>query len=119
MTALNPRWKHNTLCLCTFDIHRFAQEITTRRAKIQRPPIAALLIYISGNLHVGSTPTPNAVNAFHRLQKSLVPFRLRSNTSKESTGALFKQLEAMGFGGLHQQGTQSVDDVDSHGASPS
>ena len=94
--------------------------MTSRGAKIQRPHIAALLIDISGNLHVGSTPTPNAVNAFHRLQKSLVPFRLCSNTSKESTGALVKRLEAMGFGGLHPHGTQFVvDDVNSHGASPS
>jgi len=105
-----------------FSIRRFATEIrkmSTLRANFQRPPIAALLIDISGNLHVGSTPTPNAVNAFHRLQKSQVPFRLCSNSSKESTAALVKRLEAMGFAGLDPQSTESVDDMDSRGASRS
>ncbi|KIM42602.1 hypothetical protein M413DRAFT_444307 [Hebeloma cylindrosporum] len=91
--------------------------MTTRRENNPRPPLAALLIDISGTLHVGSTPTPNAVNAFHRLRKSQVPFRLCSNTSKESTAALVKRLEAMGFGGLHPQGTQLVEGTES-GASP-
>ncbi|KAF8972039.1 HAD-like domain-containing protein, partial [Flammula alnicola] len=62
-----------------------------------RPPLAALLIDISGNLHVGSTPTPNAVEAFHRLRGSSIPFRLCSNTSKESTASLVKRLDKMGF----------------------
>ena len=75
-------------------------------ANVQRPLIAALLIDISGNLHVGSTPTPNAVNAFHRLRKSHVPFILCKNSSKESTAALVKRLEV-------------VAGMDSHGASPS
>ena len=106
-----------------FDIRRFDKEIRKMTSRgtttTQCPPIAALLIDISGNLHVGSTPTPNAVNAFCRLQKSLVPFRLCSNTSKESTEALVKRLETMGFGGLDPQRTQFIDGVDAHGASPS
>ena len=105
-----------------FDIRRFAEEIrqmSNVRANFQYPPIAALLIDISGNPHVGSTPTPNAVDAFHRLRKTQFQFRLCSNTSKESTAGLVKRLQAMGFGGLDPQITESVDGIDSRRASPS
>ena len=64
----------------------------------KRPPIAALLLDVSGNLHVGSTPTPNAVDSFHRLRQSSIPFRLCSNASKESTSTLVRLLDEMGFG---------------------
>ena len=62
-----------------------------------RPFIRALLIDISGNLHVGLNPTPRAVQAYDRLRSSNVPFRLCSNTSKESTATLISQLKHMGF----------------------
>ena len=62
-----------------------------------RPPIAGLLIDISGNLHVGPTPTPNAVEAFQKLQKSSLKYRLCSNSSKESTKSLINRLREMGF----------------------
>ncbi|PPQ85920.1 hypothetical protein CVT25_014797 [Psilocybe cyanescens] len=62
-----------------------------------RPHITALLIDISGTLHVGTTPTLNAVNSFHRLRESSTPFRLCSNTSKESSASLLRRLEDMGF----------------------
>ncbi|KJA14471.1 hypothetical protein HYPSUDRAFT_208695 [Hypholoma sublateritium FD-334 SS-4] len=65
---------------------------------VKRPVIAALLLDVSGNLHVGSTPTPNAVDSFHRLRQSSIPFRLCSNASKESTATLVKLLDEMGFG---------------------
>ena len=44
-----------------------------------RPYITGLLIDISGNLHVNSTPTPNALDAFQRLVDSKILFRLCSN----------------------------------------
>src|SRR5271169_1612322 len=62
-----------------------------------RPHIAGLLIDISGSLHVDATPTPNAVKAFQRLIDSRMPFRLCSNSSKESSISLEKKLNAMGF----------------------
>lgn len=63
-----------------------------------RPPISALLIDVSGNLHVGSEPTPGAVDALHRLISMGFPLRLCSNTSKESTLDLVKRLDELGFG---------------------
>jgi ribonucleotide monophosphatase NagD (HAD superfamily) len=62
-----------------------------------RPLIRAFLIDISGNLHVGSEPTPDAVKAFHRLRASGIPFRLCSNTSKESTYSVIQRLNELGF----------------------
>lgn len=66
--------------------------------RAKRPPVTALLLDVSGNLHVGSTPTPNAVESFHRLRQSSIPFRLCSNASKESTATLVRLLDEMGFG---------------------
>ncbi|CAA7268710.1 unnamed protein product [Cyclocybe aegerita] len=62
-----------------------------------RPPVDALLIDVSGNLHVGTIPTAGAVDAFESLMNSSIPFRLCSNTSKESTADLVKRLDDMGF----------------------
>ncbi|KAJ7277415.1 HAD-like domain-containing protein [Mycena rebaudengoi] len=63
----------------------------------RRPRLRGLLIDISGTLHVGSTPTPDALDAFQRLQKAGIPYRLCSNTSKESTRAVVSRLKALGF----------------------
>lgn len=63
----------------------------------KRPFIKALLIDISGNLHIGSTPTPKAVEAIKHLREARIPFRLCSNASKESTAVLVSKLRAMGF----------------------
>ncbi|KAI0319842.1 HAD-like domain-containing protein [Amylostereum chailletii] len=62
-----------------------------------RPPIRALLIDLSGTLHVGTTPTPAAVHALARLRASQIPFRFCSNTSKQSTASLHTSLAAIGF----------------------
>lgn len=63
----------------------------------KRPLIKALLIDISGNLHIGSKPTPKAVEAMKRLREARIPFRLCSNASKESTAVLVSKLRVMGF----------------------
>ena len=79
----------------------------------RRPHIAGLLIDISGNLHVGSTPTPNAVEAFQRLIDSKIPFRLCSNTSKESSTSLENKLDSMGFNlAMARKNIQSPDGND-------
>jgi len=59
--------------------------------------IRAILIDLSGTLHIGNTPTPGAVEALQRLRHAAVPFRFCSNTSKESTAALRGRLSGMGF----------------------
>ncbi|KAI0092858.1 haloacid dehalogenase-like hydrolase domain-containing protein 2 [Irpex rosettiformis] len=69
-----------------------------------RPPIRALLIDLSGTLHVGSTPTPHAVDALSQLRRhneqcaaQKIPFRFCSNTSKEGRIHLENRLRNMGF----------------------
>ncbi|KAJ7500024.1 HAD-like domain-containing protein [Mycena latifolia] len=62
-----------------------------------RPSLRALLIDISGTLHVGSVSTPSAVDAFRRLRASGVPYRLCSNTSKESTRDVSARLRGLGL----------------------
>ena len=59
--------------------------------------IRALLIDLSGTLHIGSDPTPSAVKALQRLRDAGIPFRFCSNTSKESTDSLTERLRSMGF----------------------
>ncbi|KAF4574265.1 hypothetical protein EYR36_005598 [Pleurotus pulmonarius] len=72
----------------------------------QRPLITALLIDLSGTIHVGSQPTPGAVEAIAKLRHHGVPFRFCSNTSKESTAAAKRRLAQMGI---------EVGDVDDDG----
>jgi len=62
-----------------------------------RPPLRALLIDLSGTLHVGDTPTPGAARALARLRAAGLPIRFCSNRSKESTAALRARLERMGL----------------------
>lgn len=61
------------------------------------PPIRALLIDISGTLLVGSSPTPGAVQALAKLRAVHIPFRLCSNTSKESSDAVHERMRAAGL----------------------
>ncbi|KAJ7778537.1 haloacid dehalogenase-like hydrolase domain-containing protein 2 [Mycena metata] len=63
----------------------------------QRPPLRALLIDASGTLHIGFTPTPRAVDALFPLQASCIPYRICSNTSKESTHDVSQRLRGLGF----------------------
>ncbi|TFK53265.1 HAD-like protein [Heliocybe sulcata] len=62
-----------------------------------RPHITALLIDLSGTLHIGSTPTPRAISALAKLRESQIPFRFCTNTSKESTEELGARLKGIGF----------------------
>ncbi|KDQ57308.1 hypothetical protein JAAARDRAFT_131357 [Jaapia argillacea MUCL 33604] len=61
------------------------------------PHIQAILIDLSGTLHVGSTPIPASVSALGHLRSSKIPFRFCSNTLKESTEDLCQRLVEMGF----------------------
>ncbi|KAH8996692.1 HAD-like domain-containing protein [Lactarius akahatsu] len=62
---------------------------------IPRPAIRALLIDLSGTVHVATQPTPGSPDAIQRLRASSMPFRFCSNTSKESTAALRDKLARM------------------------
>ncbi|KAI0300582.1 haloacid dehalogenase-like hydrolase domain-containing protein 2 [Multifurca ochricompacta] len=62
-----------------------------------RPAIRALLIDLSGTIHVATQPTPGSPQAIHRLRASSIPFRFCSNTSKESTAVLRSKLAEMGI----------------------
>ncbi|GAA5866865.1 hypothetical protein JCM1840_004296 [Sporobolomyces johnsonii] len=59
------------------------------------PRLRALLIDLSGTLHVGDVPTPNANAALKRLRESGIVLRFVSNTSKESRPSLLQKMEKM------------------------
>lgn len=59
--------------------------------------IRAVLLDLSGTLHVETKAIPGAVQAITRLQESNVPIRVLTNTSTVSAFALQQQLSAMGF----------------------
>ena len=62
-----------------------------------RPTIRAVLIDLSGTVHVATQPTPGSPDAIQRLRDSSMPFRFCSNTSKESTAELCDKLARMGI----------------------
>ncbi|KAL5522164.1 hypothetical protein ACEPAF_2021 [Sanghuangporus sanghuang] len=64
---------------------------------MSRPAIRALLVDLSGTLHVGSNAVPGAANALKRIHQTGIPVRFCSNTSKESTASLRAKLIKMGF----------------------
>ncbi|KAG9311809.1 HAD-like domain-containing protein [Chiua virens] len=66
------------------------------RAKAQ-PPIQALLIDISGTLLIGSSSIAGAAQALAKLRAAHIPFRFCSNTSKESSEAIHKRMQAAGL----------------------
>ena len=69
----------------------------TTKSTMSSQPIRALLIDLSGTLHIESTPLPGAIQALQKLRASGIPFRFCSNTSKESTSSLCQKLRRIGF----------------------
>lgn len=63
----------------------------------QRPAIKALLIDLSGTIHVDAQPVAKSPHAIRRLRAHSMPFRFCSNTSKESTLSLRSKLADMGI----------------------
>ncbi|KAI8846155.1 haloacid dehalogenase-like hydrolase domain-containing 2-like protein [Chytridium lagenaria] len=61
--------------------------------------VKAVLIDLSGTLHIETTVTPNAIPALQRLRDARLPIRFVTNTTKTSKTALVRQLNTMG--GLH------------------
>ncbi|KAI0281774.1 HAD-like domain-containing protein [Russula aff. rugulosa BPL654] len=62
-----------------------------------RPAIKALLIDLSGTVHVDTQPIAKSPHAIQRLRASSIPFRFCSNTSKESTTEVREKLAKMGI----------------------
>jgi HAD superfamily hydrolase (TIGR01458 family) len=60
--------------------------------------IRAVLLDLSGTLHIGDKPIPGALEAVQRLQSHPnLQVRFLTNTSKSSSEELVKQLTSMGF----------------------
>ncbi|CDZ97963.1 Predicted sugar phosphatase (HAD superfamily) [Phaffia rhodozyma] len=57
--------------------------------------LSALLIDLSGTLHIADKPTPRAAEAIQKLRSAKIPIRFCSNTSKESSSSLLSRLEKL------------------------
>ena len=59
--------------------------------------LRAILIDLSGTLHVGKEPVHNACHALERLRSSGIRIKFVTNTTKDCKSSLVKQLRSMGF----------------------
>ncbi len=59
--------------------------------------IRALLIDLSGTVHVDAEAIEGAVEAVIKLRNAKIPFKFVTNTTKESSRRLFQRLVKMGF----------------------
>ncbi|KAH8828083.1 HAD-like domain-containing protein [Flagelloscypha sp. PMI_526] len=59
-----------------------------------RPFFRAILLDLSGTIHIGATPTPSSISALRALRASGVPFRFCSNNSKDSPWTSLRALGA-------------------------
>nr|XP_026695462.1 haloacid dehalogenase-like hydrolase domain-containing protein 2 isoform X3 [Ciona intestinalis] len=59
--------------------------------------IKAVLIDLSGTLHVGNNIIPGAQNAVNKLRKSRLKIKFVTNTTKESHQSLHDRLNRLGF----------------------
>ncbi|XP_025829645.1 haloacid dehalogenase-like hydrolase domain-containing protein 2 isoform X2 [Agrilus planipennis] len=59
--------------------------------------IRAVLIDLSGTLHIDDTAIPGAVNALNRLRKTNVLIKFVTNTTKECQRILHERLTKLGF----------------------
>mgnify|MGYP003627135331 CR=1 FL=1 len=62
-----------------------------------RNGIEGLLLDAGGVLYQSGTALPGAVEAVRRLRAGGMPFRLLTNTTRTTRGALAKKLESLGF----------------------
>lgn len=72
-------------------------QVYTHHFSMTRPRLRALLIDLSGTLHIDKEQTPCAVEALRRIRQARIPIRFCSNTSKESTQDLRDKLNNIGF----------------------
>ena len=62
------------------------------------PAIGAVLIDLSGTLHVSHAEIPGSVDALRRLREAGLPVRFVTNTTTQCAEALVEGMNAMGFG---------------------
>lgn len=60
--------------------------------------IAAVLIDLSGTIHIDDTVIPGAIEALKRLRATNVKIKFVTNTTKESKHVLHERLKRIGFG---------------------
>ncbi|KAM0752755.1 hypothetical protein T439DRAFT_323368 [Meredithblackwellia eburnea MCA 4105] len=68
---------------------------TTSSSSAPSLHLRALLIDLSGTVHVGDQPTPGAVEAINQLRSAGIAVRFVSNTSKESKSSLLSKMSKM------------------------
>lgn len=59
--------------------------------------IKAVLIDLSGTIHIESNEIPGSIEALERLKNSGLKYKFVTNTTKESQNALYTRLRAIGF----------------------
>ncbi|EJD00488.1 uncharacterized protein FOMMEDRAFT_90969 [Fomitiporia mediterranea MF3/22] len=64
---------------------------------MSRPALRALLVDLSGTLHIGNNAILSAAEALRRVREAGITVRFCSNSSKESTASLKAKLIEMGF----------------------
>jgi HAD superfamily hydrolase (TIGR01450 family) len=78
--------------LQAYNLHIFTMTTTMSTTTTATKPIKAILIDLSGTLHVGNQPVPGAQDALNRLRQSGRRIRFLTNTSTKSTAQLLDQL---------------------------
>ncbi|ORX62150.1 Haloacid dehalogenase-like hydrolase domain-containing protein 2 [Hesseltinella vesiculosa] len=61
------------------------------------PVVKALLIDLSGTIHIDAKVIPGAILAIERLRAHNIPFRFATNTTKVSSRKLVEKLNGLGF----------------------
>ncbi|XP_077479409.1 haloacid dehalogenase-like hydrolase domain-containing protein 2 [Stigmatopora argus] len=64
---------------------------------VSRPNLKAVLIDLSGTLHIEDTAVPGAQDALTRLRQASVSIKFVTNTTKESKKDLLKRLQRLKF----------------------
>ncbi|KAI8092700.1 HAD-like domain-containing protein [Halteromyces radiatus] len=59
--------------------------------------IKALLIDLSGTVHIDAKVIPGAIEAIKKLRINHIPFRFATNTTKVSSRKLVEKLNGLGF----------------------
>ncbi|XP_070547109.1 haloacid dehalogenase-like hydrolase domain-containing protein 2 [Ptychodera flava] len=68
-----------------------------RAMSLSASRIGAVLVDLSGTLHIDNTAIPGAVEAVQRLRKTNLSLRFVTNTTKECKAMLHGRLESLGF----------------------
>ncbi|XP_002739766.2 haloacid dehalogenase-like hydrolase domain-containing protein 2 [Saccoglossus kowalevskii] len=76
-------------------MQRLDNRTATMSAKLGR--IGAVLIDLSGTMHIENNVIPGAVEALQRLRNTRIPLKFVTNTTKDCKRVLYEQLNRLGF----------------------